>query len=539
MTAAGPDHSDSPNAPGIPVPPDSARLQQALALHQQGRLAQAKAAYEEILRTRPAHADALHLLGVVAIQSQEYETAVGLIQQAIGHSPGNAAFHSNLGTALKALNRLEEAVAGFNRAIQLKPDYAEAYSNRGNALQSLGRLDDAVASYDRAIALRPGDAEFHSNRGNALLGLNRADEALASHDRAIQLRPEHAEAHSNRGYALQALNRLDAAVASYDRAIQLQPGHAEAHWNKALTLLIAGDYENAWPLYEWRWKREGATGLRRTFPQPLWLGTGSLRDKTILLHSEQGLGDTLQFCRYATLVAGLGARVILEVPAPLAGLLRDLEGVAELIARGDPLPRFDFHCPLLSLPLAFRTTLANVPSPRGYLRADPARLSQWTATLGHRNGPRAGLVWSGSARTGYDQRRSLGLAQLLRHLPQDWSYVCLQKDLTAADREILQQHPNVRHWPNDFSDAAALVQLMDVVITVDTSLAHLSGALGQRTWVLLPFSPDWRWLLERPDSPWYPSARLFRQETPGDWESPLAKLAGALGVGSWWLGVGG
>jgi len=327
------------------------------------------------------------------------------------------------------------------------------------------------------------------------------------------------------------LKQFDAAVTSFDKAIDLKPDFAEAYWNKSLTLLLTGDFDQGWRLYEWRWEREFPTSPIRNFQQPLWLGNETLAGKTILLHAEQGLGDTIQFSRYASLVADLGAHVIMEVAKPLLGLFAGLAGVSRLIAKGSPLPVFDYHCPLLSLPLAFKTELGSIPFPQQYLHVDASRLEQWSQTLGEKTRPRVGLVWSGSTTLINDHNRSIPLSLLIPQLPPDYQYVSLQKEVRDNDRPILQASTDILHFGDelsDFSDTAALCELMDVVISVDTSVAHLSGALGRPTWVLLPFVPEWRWLLDRDDSPWYASMKLYRQNTAGDWDSVFARVRADL-----------
>jgi len=418
---------------------------------------------------------------------------------------------------------LDEALASYDRAIAIKPDYAKAHNNRGNALKELKRWDEALASYDRAIAIKPDYADAYSNRGNALNELKRLDEALASYDRAIAIKPDYADAYSNRGVALQELKRLDEALASYDRAIAIKPDDAEAYWNKSLALLLAGEFGRGWELYEWRWKKETFTSPKRNFPQPLWLGEEDIAGKTILLHAEQGLGDTIQFCRYAKLVKALGAKVVLEVPKALRGLLSELGGVDEVIEQGKALPAFDYHCPLLSLPLAFKTNLANIPSPKPYLAASIQKCDEWEQRLGAKGKPRVGLVWSGSTTHKNDHNRSLTLQQLLAHLPDHYEYVSLQKEVREVDKAALEVS-RISHYGdelNDFTDTAALCQLMDLVVSVDTSVAHLAGAIGKTTWVLLPYAPDWRWLLNRNDSPWYECVKLYREDETREWEAAL------------------
>src|SRR5712671_1431705 len=379
-----------------------AQLEEGMTWHLQGQLARAQAVYENILKAEPKHFDALHLLGVIAIQEKQHQLAVDLIDQAIAINPNDAALYSNRGDALQELKQLEAAVASYDQAIAIKPDYAEAYNNRGNALQALKQMEEAVASYDQAIALRPDYAQAHNNRGNALRVLKRLDAAVASYDKAIALKPDFAEAYNNRGTALQELKQLEAAVASYDeavalkldyaeaysnrglalheltqldaatasfdKAIALKPDYAEAFWNKALTSLLGGGRAIGTELYEWRWRTKESRTNQRKFMQPLWLGQDTLQNKTILLHSEQGFGDTIQFCRYAKLVADKGANVILEVRKPLMDLLQGLAGVSSFVEQGRALPAFDYHCPLLSLPLAFKTTLDSIPNPGAYLR---------------------------------------------------------------------------------------------------------------------------------------------------------------------------
>ena len=329
--------------------------------------------------------------------------------------------------------------------------------------------------------------------------------------------------------ALKELKLLDEALASYDKAISIKPDYAEAYCNKSLVFLLDGQFAQGWQEYEWRWKNKNVNKIAeiRNFPQPLWLGTESLKDKTILLYAEQGLGDTIQFCRYARLVAELGAKVILEVQRPLVKLLKNLEGVSQIVAKGDTLPAFDYQCQLLSLPLAFKTELRNIPSVSEHITSDNEKNSKWQTELGEKAMPRVGLVWSGSTIHINDHNRSLTLSQLLPYLPSNVEYVCLQKELRDIDKELLAQHIEIQYYGDaleDFTDTAALCDLMDVVISVDTSVAHLAGTLGKQTWVLLPYSPDWRWLLDRDDNPWYPSAKLYRQEKIDNWNSVLEKL---------------
>jgi hypothetical protein len=296
---------------------------------------------------------------------------------------------------------------------------------------------------------------------------------------------------------------------------------------------LSGDFDTGWYLYEWRFKCKESSAFDRHFQQPLWLGTASLQGKTILLHSEQGLGDTIQFCRYAKLVKHLGANVLIEVPSHLAALFENLEGVDEVIIKGAPLPEFDYHCPLLSLALSFKTSLDSIPKDLAYLQSDPEKRRYWEKKLGVKSKPRIGLVWNGSATHKSDHHRSMPLStmlQLTSHFPQ-YEFISLQKELRETDRDTLTDNSSILHFEaelSDFTDTAALCDLMDVVISIDTSVAHLSAALGKRTLILLAYAPDWRWLLGRNDSPWYPSVTLFRQKIIGDWSKVLEQLKNSV-----------
>lgn len=500
-------------------------FRQALTLHQQGKVAQAMVLYEQILAVSPKHVDALHLSGVAALQSREHQRAADLIGRAIVLSPHNATFYSNRGIALKELGLLDAAVESYNRAIARKPEYSEAYSNRGLALHELKKFADALASFDKAITLKPYFPEALSNRGNTLQELNRFEEALDSYDWAIALKADYAEALSNRGLALQQLNRFDEALISFELAIALRADFADAWLNKAFALLLKGNFQSGWELYEWRWRYSRFSSPKRDFDRPLWLGKDSLAGKTILLHSEQGLGDTIQFARYTRLVAESGARVILELPQPLYRLLNHLEGVTQAVQQGDLLPRFDYHTPLLSLPLAFKTTLDTIPDAGGYIKNDPLKLNYWRERLGEKSAPRVGLVWSTAVKP--DHNRNIALSLLIEQLPGGFQYVSLQKEIEESDRDALNSCTDIVHLGDelkDFSDTAALSELMDIVITIDTSVAHIAGALDKAVWILLPYTPNWRWLLDRADSPWYNSARLYRQQRFGDWKSLLENV---------------
>ncbi len=507
-----------------------AHFNMGLAFHQKGQLAQAQEAYTQTLKLQANHFEALHLLGVIAAQTKNFTQALGLIDKALAINATNVSAWNNRGNTLRDMKHYQDAIESYEKALALKPDYADAYYNRGNVLRDLGQYAAAVESHDRAIALKNDYAEAHNSRGNALMGLLQPQAALQSFETAISHKSNYAVAYSNRGAAQGELKQHAAAIQSYNKAIALDPNYAAARLDRSLDLLKTGNFQLGWIEYEWRWVDKGVN-ISRRFPHPLWTGAEQLQGKTILLHSEQGLGDTLQFCRYVKLVSDLGARVILEVQEPLMCVLASLEGVQQLVARGNALPPFDYHCPLLSLPLAFKTCLETIPSAQGYLTSLPSKRAQWEGRLGKKTHPRVGIVWSGSAAHKNDHNRSILLADLIRSLPPGIRYVSLQKEVREADQRTLDLHPGILDLGReitDFGDTAALCQLMDVVVSVDTSVAHLAGALGKKVWILLPFNPDWRWLIDGNDSPWYGLAKLYRQETRGDWKDPFQRVRADL-----------
>jgi tetratricopeptide (TPR) repeat protein len=541
-----------------------AKFMQGVMMHQQGKLADAESIYREVLQRQPNYFDALHLLGVIALQTQHTELGVELIRKAIGLNANVAAAHSDLGVALTELKLPAEALASCNKAIALKPDFAEGYNNRGNALMDLKRPaealasfdtaialkpdyakalnnrgnallalkcpTEALASYDRAIALKPDIAEAHNNRGNALTELKRPVQALASYDRAIAQKPDYAEAYYNRGNTLMELNRPAEAVESYDRAIAQKSDYAEAYWNQSLCFLLMGNFEQGLRQYEWRKKLNEPIAVR-SYPQPLWLGEENITGKTLFIHWEQGLGDTIQFCRYAKLVETRGAKVIISVQEPLHGLLKQISPTIQIMKSNEEPTDFDYHCPLLSLPLALGTTLETIPAEQQYIKSDEELRAAWSARLPPKTKPRIGVVWSGAAGRKNDYNRSMELQEFLPIFSPDADWTCLQKEIREKDFPALQQLGRIAFLGDDlldFNDTAALIDLMDLVITIDTSVAHLAGAMGKAVWILLPYNPDWRWLLDRDDSPLYPSARLYRQQQIGRWAGVIDEVKNQL-----------
>ena len=515
----------------IEIDPNNATVHfnRGAVLQQLNRPEESLASYDQAIAVKPDYAEGFCNRGLVLAQLKRWAAALTSYDRAVAIKPDFAQAHFNRGIVLKELGRWDEALAAYERAILLEPRFAEGYCNRGLVFAQLDRWEAALASYNEAVAIKPQFAEAHFNRGLVLSKLEQAEAALVSFDLAIALKADFAEAYYNRGLVLAHLMQVDAALASYERAIQIRPGYAEAHQNRSWMLLLSGDLARGWKEYEWRWKDADGADIkhRRDFRRPLWLGEPSVAGKTILLHAEQGFGDTLQFCRYAKLVAELGATVILEAPAPLAPLLECLQGVSTLIRQGGALPYFDYQCPLLSLPLAFNTTLESIPVSAGYLSADSAKVGQWRSALGRKSGVRVGLAWSGSTLHKNDHNRSIPLAEIVKYLPAGFEYVSLQKDLRDIDRQTLEANPNIANFADaliDFSDTAALCASLDILISVDTSVAHLGGALGKPIWILLPFHADWRWLTDREDSPWYPSAKLYRQTDISDWIGVLKRV---------------
>ena len=469
-------------------------VQIAHECHRAGRLVEAERLCCQVLAVRPDCAPALNLLGILAYTTGQTDAAAELFRRAVVQDGGVAEYHANL----------------------------------GNVLRVVGRLDDAVAAYQAALAIAPDSAAIHSNLGGSLSAQGDVGRAVEAYRTAIRLDPRLVAAHSNLGNALVDAGRLAEAMAAYRTAVSLAPDEAEAQWNLAMCLLLAGDFEQGWPAFEWRLRCVDAGRAARRFSQPRWSGE-ALAGRTILLHAEQGLGDTIQFIRYAALVAGRGGRVVVECQRELIHLLRQLPQVAEWVAYGQPLPAFDVHCPLLSLPARFNNPLDDLPQQDPPLRVPTDRAERWLGRLAGRRS--IGLVWAGSAGHANDHRRSIPLAvfaPLWQALP-DVGFVSLQVGPAAAQAPACPGLLDVGPELGDFADTAAVIEQLDLVITVDTAVAHLAAAMGQATWVLLPFSPDWRWQLDRDDSPWYPSVRLYRQRQPDDWPEVVSRVAADLG----------
>jgi tetratricopeptide (TPR) repeat protein len=502
----------------------------ALVQSMSGKNAVALANYDRALRLRPASSELHNNRGIALDKLGRFEEALASYDRALALRPDNSQAHNNRGAVLLELRRVEEALGSFERAIALHGHYAEAHHNCGRTLHDLRRFPEALARFDRAIALRPDYAEAHNHRGVTLGKLGRFQEALGSFDRVLALRPDNPEALANRGNVLKELKRFEEALANFDRAFAARPGFREVLFNAGVCRLLTGDFDRGWENYEWRIEVDQAKFEKRNLVTPRWRGESDIAGKTMLLYADQGFGDTIQFCRYAPLIAQLGARVVLEVQKSLHQLTSTLNAV-QIVSRGDPLPAFDMHSSLLSLPLAFKTRLETIPAKVPYLRASPQVSRSWSARLEAKRRPWIGLAWSGSPTHRNDQNRSIKLECLLSLLKTDATFVSLQKDVREQDTGLLKKQTALLHFEGElenFADTAGLISNLDLVISVDTSVAHLAGALAKPVWVLLPFIPDWRWLLDRDDSPWYPTARLFRQDHTRRWDSVIPRVGRAL-----------
>ena len=551
-----------------------AHADRGAALAQLQRPEAALASFDRAIALKRDYAEAYANRGVVLKDLLRYEEALASLDKAIALKPDDADAHANRGVVLGGLQRHAEALVSCDRAIALKPGFVEAIANREYVLEELQRREhraNALASFDAAIALAPDDAAAHISRGNALFELDRPAEALAAYDRAVMLDPTSAVAHLNRANVLLKLDRLDDALADYDRALALRPefweawhnssallqrlarhaaaiaGYARARalrpdyvdtqWNESLSRLALGDYQEGWRKYEWRKRRVTPVG-NREYPQPVWLGDTSIAGKTLFIHWEQGLGDTLQFCRYGTLAQARGARVIMSVQEPMRRLLETLGPDITVIGGNEVPGRIRLSLPDAEPAAGMRHNAGDDPAGVALSCGGCGRGRSWRGRLAAVAGLRVGLCWAGNPRRdtpaahAIDRRRSIALAQFA---PLAWVtgaiFVSLQKGAAAAQAAAPPGGLSMHDWTDelaDFADTAALIAALDLVITVDTAVAHLAGALGKPVWILNRFDACWRWLADRDDSPWYPSARLWRQPRPGDWDSVIADVARAL-----------
>jgi tetratricopeptide (TPR) repeat protein len=515
------------------MPADVDLVRGGLQFHRYGRLAEAEVLYRQALAENPQNAAAWHFLGVIAQERGQHAVSLELIGRALTLQPDYAEAHSDLGNALKAQQQVQAAADCYRRALSLKPALVEARFHLANCLFEQGQFDEAIGGYQAVVEQRPDHAPAWNNLGNALFKRGRFEDALQPYQEAVRLNLDDAETHYNLGNLLYLLGHIDDALAEEEKAIDLKPQFAEARFRRATLLLLKGDFARRWHEYEWRWEASGVP--RPALSPPQWQGEPLAR-KTILLHTEQALGDAIQFIRYAAVLNEQGAQVIAACHPALVPLLTLARGVDEVVSELTDEMRFDFHAPLLSLPGILGTTLATIPGSVPYLQGDSALVARWRERLASVRGFRIGINWRGRGGEG---------VLAMRDIPARW-FASLA-EVPGVRLINLQQGParhELREEPGDsrlidfgdeldtahgaFMDTAAIMQSLDLVITSDTSIAHLAGALGVPVWVALPLAPDWRWLLERRDSPWYPTMRLYRQPRPGDWASVFEEIRADL-----------
>jgi len=500
-------------------------------LQAMGKSDDAIAAFRQAIVLQPNYPMGYYNLGNGLQASGRLDEAIAAFRQAIALQPSYPQAYDNLGTALQVKGNLDEAIAAHRQAVALNPNVAQFQYNLGTALQDRGHSAQALAAYRQTIALKPDFAQACNNLGTTLRATGQPDQALAAYRRAIAIKPDYFEAHNNLGVALQAAGQRDQAIAAFRQASAIKPDFAEARYNLSLGLL-RGDYAQGWQEYEYRWQSKEYHSARRHFAQPQWDG-GPLDGRTILLHAEQGLGDTIQFIRYLPLVVARGGKVIVECQPELRRLIQAMDAHIPVVAKGQALPDFDLHCPLMSLPKAMKTMLASIPHDVPYLSADPTEVAKWRDRLAEQSSSnKVGLGWAGNRAHNNDRNRSMKLAKLAALAQVSGvQFYSLQKGDAATEAkspppgmELIDLTKELK----DFADTAGLIANLDLVIAVDTAVVHLAGAMGKRVWTLLPFTPDWRWLLEREDSPWYPTMRLFRQPSIGDWDSVIGRVAKAV-----------
>jgi len=506
-------------------------FQQAVASHTAGNFPEAERFYRQVLVSVPNHPGALHHLGLLAHQVGQNDVALKLIQRSIAMLPTSAAY-SNLGEVYRLSGHFEEAVAAYRQAIALEPTAAPPWSNLGLALRQLRQFEQSESACRRALELDPNYAGAYQNLCNVLGDRGKPDEAIAAGQRAAELDGGNATVWADLGAAYIEANDLAPAALAFERAIQIDPNNAAGHHNLAQALLLQGEFERGWREYEWRWRCPEFPSPPRNFPQKQWDGS-PLDGRTLLIHAEQGLGDTMMFARYLPIVAQRGGRVLFEVQKELRELLKNFPGTDQVIARGQVIPAVDLQCPLLSLPIAMGTQVQTIPVDVPYIQADPKRVAQWDQRLApQRNGLRVGIVWAGRPTHTNDHNRSCRLV--------DFAPLAAIEGITFYSLQIGPAASQAANPPagmqlidlgaelQDYSDTAAVVSQLDLVISVDTSVVHLTGAMGRPVWVLLPLNCDWRWIKGRDDSPWYPMMRLFRQTAPNSWPEVFERVAGEL-----------
>jgi len=493
--------------------------------HQQnGQWTDAISLYKDVLKAQPHNLQALFGIAEIAQKLNQNDTALSLFSQIINFNPHYLKAYQCRGYLLRTLGNPEGAIADFSAAIALDGSAADIFNSRGIAHCQMQNFDEAIADFSQAINRNKNFADAFYNRALAYCKINDFARSIDDYTSTISLKPDHFQAFNNRGIANREAGQIEKASADLLKSSEINPDFHDGYWNASLCLLMSGDYEKGWPLYEHRWSSTGFTSRPRNFSAPLWLGKDTIKGKTILLHSEQGLGDSLQFCRYVPLVENLGCHIILEVEKPLMNIMRSLSNSIEIIEKDTALPHFDYHCPLMSLPLAFKTTLKTIPHETPYLRVNKDRVAWWRTKLGPKKRPRIGLVWRGNPNHPNDQKRSIQLHDIIHKLPNGLDWISLHKDIFDDEEKLINASKKIIHFGetiDDFADIGALCEALDAILCVDTSIAHLGGALGLPVHVLLPYVPDFRWLSGRADSPWYPSLRLYRQGPERSWAEPM------------------
>lgn len=501
----------------------------AIAFHQNGMLEEASLIYEKILIKDPGHIDAMNLLGLIALQKKEYPQAIDLINKAILASPHNNVpeFHANLGYALHQEGLLDESIASFDLAISINPSIGVYYTKRGLAQLDKKYFDSAINSFNQAIRLNPQDPMIFYYRGIAQLEKSYFDTAINSFDRAIELREDFFQAFNNRGIAEMGKKNFDASINSFDCAIKLKPDYLEALWNKGLLLLKLGRFEEGWMLYESRLKGAPSFPLIKKELQDSYIEVDKLADKSVLLFGEQGIGDTIQFYRYVKKIVNRNARVTVAVQNSLVDLLSESKPLWNVINIEGALPECDYSSSLLSLPFLLKEKSIDIHADNPYIFSNPVKVSEWKNRLGSKQKAIVGIVWSGNTLFKENGKRSIPLLQVISFLPSDLQYVSLQKELSDFDLKVLERNAFISNYASyltDFNETAALIDCLDLVITVDTSIAHLAGAMGKRAWLLLSDNADWRWFIDIESSPWYPTIKIFRQDLAGDWSRVLKRV---------------
>ncbi|MBL6942065.1 MAG: tetratricopeptide repeat protein [Rhodospirillales bacterium] len=542
-------------------------LEQGFGQHQAGNLGEAEDLYHKILELDPGHAEANHLLGVIALDNADYPMACTLMEKAVLANPKHFIAHNNLGNARTALGDFQQAEKCYRKALKFKPDYAMAHNNLGNVLKQssafeeaekhylraasldgnyvealsglgavqleLGKVGDAEQNCRRALELNPDFAEAHTNLGNVLAEKGAYKEAISHHRRAVDFNPDNAGVLNDLGNVLKDSQQFEEARTVYNRAIAIDPDDAKANYNLAMAHMTDGDLLEGFKGFEWRWKVAGMVE-NRDFPGQEWMGE-PLEGRTILVHAEQGLGDTIQFCRYLPLLVASGGKVVFECQPSLVDLVAGMGENITVFAKGETPPPYDhIHAPLLSLPRLFGTTLQTVPADSPYLQANATLSGQWAERLNQYRGPKVGLIWRGGAAHLNDRNRSASLALFDACFTEPGvTYFSLQKDRPKEDNSLPERFIDLGQDFNNFSDTAAALENLDLVISVDTAVAHLAGAVGTPVWTLLAYPNDWRWLVERQDSPWYPTMRLMRKEAGQEWQFLLQRVATEIEKMEW------